>query len=575
MSDGSELGVDIGALSARLRFNPEDGCIWLEGERMVLLHQAALAALRKELIDTLGLEAARGIFTRMGHVGGAVDAALARRAKPGEDILTTFMAGPRLHAIEGIVSVDPIGHEFDPDTSFHAGEWIWRNSVEVEAHLANYGLSHEPVCWAAIGYASAYTSGFMGRPILYREVECRGAGASHCRIVGKPAELWEEDVRDDLHLGFDLADLDELASGDWYGAAPEAEDEWWRRDRMVGASPAFVSTMQLVGKVAPTDAPVLIVGEIGVGRKSCARALHRLSARARQPIATFNCSSVAGAALDVELFGIEKGAPGGSAVASRQGRIERANGGTLFLEDIHCLDLGAQAKLLRVLQTGEVERVGGSQPRPVKVRLIASANDRLHDAVAAGGFREDLYYKLTAFPIRIAPLRERRADIPLLIKHFVTVFAARHCKKVSGVSQSAVGYLLTHDFPGNVAELESMIERAVILAAPDAPLDVAHLGHSLDETSPRFFGVSRAGMLVPGGTSNAAAAQGAATLDHLLDTGFELDAFENDIILRAVERAEGNLSAAARALGMTRPQLAYRYKKAQESCAPGAGDRTP
>jgi len=573
MSERSELGVDIGALSARLRFNPEDGCIWLEGERMVLLHQAALATLRKELIDTLGMEAARGIFTRMGHVGGAVDAALARRATPGEDILTTFMAGPRLHAIEGIVSVDPIAHEFDPDTSFHAGEWIWRNSVEVEAHLGTYGLSREPVCWAAIGYASAYTSGFMGRPILYREVECRGTGASHCRIVGKPAELWEEEVRDDLHLGFDLSDVADLASDDWYSVTTEIEQDPWLRDRMVGASPAFVSTMQLVGRVAPTDVPVLIVGEIGVGKKSCARALHKLSARARQPISSFNCSSVAGSVLDIELFGIEKGAPGGSPVASRQGRIERAAGGTIFLEDIHCLDLGAQAKLLRFLQTGEVERVGGSQPRQVKVRLIASANDRLPEAVGAGRFREDLYYKLTAFPIRIAPLRDRRSDIPLLIKHFLTVFAARHGKKVSGVSQSAVGYLLTHDFPGNVAELESMIERAVILAMPGSPLDVAHLDHSLDESSPRFFGMSRTGMLVPNGAGDASAPQNAATLDRLLDTGFELDAFENDIIVRAVARSEGNLSAAARALGMTRPQLAYRYKKAQENCTPVSADR--
>jgi DNA-binding NtrC family response regulator len=559
-----ELGVDIGALSARLRFNPEDGCIWLEGERMMLMHLSAFASFRKELMETVGLETARGMLMRLGYASGAIDGALARRARPEEDLLANFLAGPRLHAIEGMVVVEPIAHTFDPLTNYHAGEWIWRNSAEVEAHLLENGLSLEPVCWSAVGYASGYSSVFMGRPILYKEVECRAKGDAQCRIVGKPVEEWEDTSGDDLNHEWSLA-----GDGD--------ADHWGRivdkpihspdqvEGSMVGASPSFVSMMQMISKVAPTEAPVLLVGEVGVGKKIAARAIHRFSTRSRQPFISFNCSSCSGDALDAELFGQEKGAPGGATI-SRGGRVERANRGTLFLEDVHCLDARAQAKLLRVLQTGEVDRAGGTQPRPVKVRIIASTTPRISVAVRDGSFREDLYYKLNTFPILLVPLREHRSDIPLLTKHFISVFADRHRKEIRGVSQSSVSFLLTYDFPGNVAELESMIERAVILVPSSGILDVSHLSSALDQRSPRFFSVSRNGSLVLGGVeaSGTGTDQGTETLDRLLEGKFHLEGFENDIIVRAVERASGNLSKAARELGMTRPQLAYRIRKIRE-----------
>jgi transcriptional regulator with GAF, ATPase, and Fis domain len=197
---------------------------------------------------------------------------------------------------------------------------------------------------------------------------------------------------------------------------------------------------------------------------------------------------------------------------------------------------------------------------------VASATPRIIAAVRDGSFREDLYYKLNTFPILLAPLREHRSDIPLLAKHFVSIFAGRHGKEIRGVSQSSVSFLLTYDFPGNVAELESMIERAVILVPSSGLLDVSHLSSTLDQRSPRFFSVSRNGSLALGGLDGGGAGsdQGTAALDRLLEGKFHLDAFENDIIVRAVERASGNLSKAARELGMTRPQLAYRVRKIRE-----------
>ena len=527
---------------------------------MVLIHQAALAVLRQESIDVLGMETARGVLTRFGHTSGATDAALARRAKPDADPNETFQAGPRLHAIEGVAASDPIGFVVEPKTGYHVGEWIWRNSVEAEAHLASLGLAAEPVCWMAIGYASAYTSAFMGRPILYREVECRATGAPHCRIVGKPAEEWAAEVRDDLHHGFDLDGSARDTLSEWANVIGEGSSSSWIGDRLVGASPGFVSVTHMIGRVARTDAPLLLVGEPGVGKKSFARVIHKLSGRAAKPLVSFNCAALSGEQLDAELFGFEKGAVA-AAVASRSGRIERANGSTLFLEDVHCLDLRAQTKLLHALQNGEIERVGGTQPRSVNLRLIAATNDRLVDAVRNGGFREDLYYRLAMFPITVPPLRERRTDLPLLIRHFIDMHARRHGRTISGLSDAAVGYLLSYDFPGNIAELESMIERAVILASENGVLDVTTLAASID-AKPHFLGLSERGLLIPLGGSDPRHDDGA--LDRLLASDFDLESFERQLIDRAVAQADGNLSRAAKQLGLTRAQLAYRYRRGQD-----------
>ena len=546
---------------------PEDGCIWLETERMVLIHQTAIASLRRELIDTLGAAVARSILMRFGHTSGATDAALARRAKPGAEAAETFLAGPRLHAIEGIAASDPVAYTLDPTTGFHVGEFIWRNSVEAEAHLATFGVAAEPVCWMAIGYASAYTSAFMGRPILYREVECRATGAPRCRLVGKPAELWPEAVRDDLHQGIDLTDPLFATDEDWTDLVSDKE-AGWSGDRLVGASPGFVSVRTMIDRVARSAAPVLFAGEAGVGKKTCARALHRLSNRAAKPFVAVNCAALAGDQLDAELFGYERGAmPGG---ASRTGKIERAHGGSLLLEDVDCLDMRAQAKILRLLQTGEIDRLGGSQGRGVNVRIIATCAD-MTDAVRQRRFREDLYYRLTMFPILIPPLRERRSDLPLLIRHFLTQFAYRHGKRVSGLSSAGVAYLLTHQFPGNVAELQSMIERAVILVEDGGFLDVTALAAAID-AGPRFLGLSSRGMLEPLGGDHGRDEDTA--LDRLLSDGFSLEHFERTLIERAVTQASGNLSRAAKALGLTRPQLAYRYRRthAEGAATGGKGD---
>ena len=219
---------------------------------------------------------------------------------------------------------------------------------------------------------------------------------------------------------------------------------------------------------------VLFLGETGVGKEIFARMLHRMGRRSEQPFVAVNCAALPENLIEAELFGVVKGAYTG-ATDSRPGRFERAHGGTLFLDEIGTLTLSAQAKLLRALQEGEIERVGDSQTRKVDVRLLAATNVDLKDAVARGTFREDLYFRLTTFPVRIPPLRERRDDIPLLMRHFLHRFSQRHGKTVGSFAPEAVEALLSYAFPGNIRELENMIERGVLLADAGEPIGISHL----------------------------------------------------------------------------------------------------
>ena len=547
------FGVDVEDLSARLRFNPKDAHIWLEGERMILLHLAAFARMRQELVERLGVAAARDMLERIGGVSGTLDAAIARRSMPHAGALESFKAGPRLHAIEGMVVPEVIALEVDPETGMHFGEWIWRHSAEADAHLDCFGKSAEPVCWTLIGYASAYSSAFMGRPILYREVECRAMGGQHCRIVGRPAAMWEDSGPGGSHLAIDLtANEDPPVSLSGRFLPDSASIARTPHDLMAGASAAFSSVMLLLKRYAATDAPILILGEPGVGKKSAGRAVHKLSRRNAKRLSIVNCGAYDEDSLDAELFGRERSL----AEPARPGLMEKASGGTLVLEDVQAMPPRCQAKLLQQMLTGEFVRRGETQPRNSNVRIVACGNDQLMEATKAGRFRQDLYFRLAVCPVHIPPLRERRGDIPVLIWHFLEIFVARYGKPLAGVSMDAVGFLLTHQLPGNVAELESLVERAVILAAEGEAIQVTHLQSPADLHSPTFFKVSQSGQLEPYGRE-----QEPNEFEQILRGTRTLDDVESELISKAVAQCEGNLAKAAKLLGLTRPQLAYRYRK--------------
>jgi transcriptional regulator with GAF, ATPase, and Fis domain len=236
-----------------------------------------------------------------------------------------------------------------------------------------------------------------------------------------------------------------------------------RFEQLIGSSPALEAVLEQVERVAPTNSTVLIQGETGTGKELIARAIHNISSRCGRPFVKLNCAAIPFDLLESELFGHEKGAFTG-AIMQKVGRFELANRGTLFLDEVGDIPGALQPKLLRVLQEQEFERLGGTRTHQVDVRLVAATNRNLVDMVKHNEFRTDLYYRLNVFPIPLPPLRERREDIPALVAHFVEIFGCRMNKQIERIPSETMSALSAHEWPGNIRELQNLIERAVILS---------------------------------------------------------------------------------------------------------------
>ncbi len=562
-------------LMGRLHFSTSDGRIWLDDQRMLLVHAKALGALRKELIEHVGTDAARGFMTRMGYCAGICDAQLARKVRVKASLNDMFVVGPQMHCLEGIGRSEVVRLDIDIERGIHYGEFLWTSSIEDEEHMRHFLVDTEPACWMQTGYASGYSTEFMGQPVLYREVECMSMGHMSCRIVGKLLDDWDEESKKDMRFLVPETTVSRpmpLARQPSVIARPVTATG--ELDNPVGISPGFNAVLHLIKKVAPTQATVLFLGESGVGKEVFARMLHRRSSRHAKPFVALNCAAIPENLIESELFGVERGAFTGAS-QSRPGRFERADGGTLFLDEIGTLSFGAQSKLLRVLQEGEVERVGDSSTRKINVRVIAATNVDLREEVKDGNFREDLFFRLNVFPIRILPLRERREDIPLLMAHFLARFNLRHERQLTGFTQRAVDAMLSYDWPGNVRELENIIERGVILASDGEAIDAPQLFSCGEQFGDQRYAINGEGKLVsvnPASFTVVPADQDdvdrvTRRVNDLLGGGGEasadnvsLDEIETMLLRRAIDAARGNVAAAARSLGITRPQMLYRLK---------------
>ena len=315
---------------------------------------------------------------------------------------------------------------------------------------------------------------------------------------------------------------------------------------MVGRSESMRALWEMVRTIAPTDATVLITGESGTGKELVAKAVHAAGRRARGPFVAVNCAALTESLLASELFGHEKGAFTG-ADKKHEGHFLKADGGTIFLDEIGEMPLSMQVKLLRVIQEREVLSVGGNKAVPVDVRIIAATNRDLAREVAAGTFREDLYYRLNVVTLALPPLRDRADDIPLLAQYFMARFADKNNKKIKGFTPGAMDRLVRYAWPGNVRELENVIERASILL----------LGEHISERDlPERF----------------APARGDALTDALTTDCPTLEDVERAVILKTLKRFGGNKTEAAKALGITRKTLhakLSKYQSAQEDAPEG------
>jgi len=305
--------------------------------------------------------------------------------------------------------------------------------------------------------------------------------------------------------------------------------------QIVYKSQRMAEIINLCGRVAQSKATVLLQGESGTGKELFARLIHNLSPRSQKPMVVVNCGALQETLIESELFGHEKGAFTG-AVQRRIGKCEQADGGTLFLDEVGELSLTLQVKLLRFIQEGEFQRLGGNQVLKADVRIIAATNKDLSKEVASGRFREDLYFRLNVITITIPPLRERKEDIPLLIEHFLSRYSKENHKGIKGLTKEAKSLLLRYNYPGNVRELENIVERAVVIAKGE------YIG--TDEL-PFTLGEPEKGMDV----------------NESLNLKDSLEALEKDLILRALEEAKGNQSKAASKLGISERMLRYKLKR--------------
>jgi DNA-binding NtrC family response regulator len=538
-------------LAEVLDFRPDLGTIRLHDQRVVILSAAAMGLMKKELMDTFGRDVTRRLMLRFGYADGYHDAVNMRERSRWTDPEEGIRAGAVLHTLEGIARVEIVRLDRDGTGRFEA-EIIWHDSYAAQQHLHHYGPSELPVCWSLAGYATGYASACLGEEVYFRETSCLGQGEPRCTVIGRDANSWGADL-EQLRSDFQGAGLAEEVER-LHSAVQQQARELAKRERLlerrerelnllrervnrhaethhfVARSQAMQEVLELAGQVAPLDTTVLVIGESGTGKEFVVKMIHEQSRRATGPFVSVNCAALTETLLESELFGHVRGAFTG-AMRDKPGLFEVASSGTLFLDELGEVAPSVQAKLLRALQEREIRRVGGERTIKVNTRVVAATNRDLRAAVSAGTFREDLYFRLSAFVIPIPPLRDRREDIPVLAHQFVQRASARMDKDVRAISADAMTLLVNYAWPGNVRELEHAVERGVILARSTTV--------SLRELPPEVV-EGRAGL------------RATDTLD--------LKKNEERLIRQAIDKFKGNRKRAASALNIS-PVTLWRKMK--------------
>jgi hypothetical protein len=507
-------------LLSGLAFNPTDGTIRLNGDRIVMQRAAVGVELRRELIRLLGPQETRVFLMRLGYFSGLADARFVRRNWPSLDPGDAFTAGTRLHTFSGVVRVETVYNDFDFRRKRFAGEFIWNDSVEA-AEFVRLGLkAAEPVCWTQLGYASGYASEFLDTPIIYKEVECAAMGHACCRVVGKPAEGWgPDDPQVALFCERVIVRQD--------GAQPVQAGAATARTPAQGLSDLdrriLAPVVDRLESFAPMRLPVLIMGLPGTGRSRAARFLHDACGRRG------DLRQVFGGQVDHDLC---------AEITRRNKGGRRGGAETIMIDGAENIPAEVQAHFVRAVEEGVV--AGGP-------RILALAG---FDPVAAGGeasaIPPDLWYALSALTVRMPALAERE-DKSALAAAVMPVLAARMGLPPRPIDQRAAEAFDSADWPGNLSQMRAVLGALLAAGRGDEPVLPAEIATELLRT--------RHHMSPP----SAPRSDVRALLDRIFDEGgMSLQDFERSAYAAAVDRAGGNLSAAARLLGLTRPQLAYR-----------------
>jgi transcriptional regulator with PAS, ATPase and Fis domain len=525
-------------MSELVELDPEHGEIRFAGKRALLFDAVAMGLLRRQLVDMFGLTVARALLTRFGFAHGYRMAEAMISAFPWDNLDEQRKAGGVIHTLAGHIRLMP--NSEDP---LSPGGATLLESYEAEQHLLHLGLADAPVCWTLCGIASGYLSRTDGARVFALEDRCIGKGDAACHVRAQTAEQWGAAITE--HLPFFQGEaldetLHQLATEirraerrlrDRKRALSRAQVEVDEPGGILARSPAMQAVLDLAKRAARVDATVLITGESGAGKERIARLLHDESARASGPFLAVNCGAISDTLLESELFGHVRGAFTG-ATHDRAGLFEAASRGTLFLDEVGEIPAAMQPKLLRVLQMGEIRRVGESHVRKVDVRVLAATNRELPEEVRSGRFRKDLYYRLKVIELHVPPLRDRREDI-LPLARLMLVDASRRMKRpLVSLTPRAADQLVRYDWPGNVRELENAMERAVALAR-GARIELSDLPEDIRRTLPA---PAAAGRVRP------------------------LEEVEREYILSALALNEGNQTRTAAELGIA-PVTLYRKLK--------------
>lgn len=502
-------------LLSSLVFNPADGVIRLNGDRIVTQRASVGTELRRELIGLLGPEEARVFLLRLGYLSGQSDARFVRETWPKLDAGDAFTAGTRLHTFSGVVRVETVFNDFDLRRKRFAAEFRWHESVEAAA-FRGAQPAHEPVCWTQIGYASGYASAFFDTLILYKELSCAAQGHSHCRVVGKPADAWGSQDPDVILFRERIVTPARTTPAAKGTAQPEngAQD----LDSLI-----LAPVQADLERFGPAPFPVLVTGEAGTGRSRAAHALHRLSGA---PDGTIR-----------HVFGAEVDRPLCEAIA-RGGKVGRRNAvaETILIDSVEEIPATMQRPLARAIEQGA--STGGP-------RVVALSRER--PTTDAEPLLRELWDSLAVLVVRMPPLAKRAGALADVARAMLPHLAARMGSATPVLDDGAARAIEDAPWPGNLRQMRNVLAAALAErrgGAIDGALIERHLRRS------RLAG-SGIGMSAPPGVG--------PMLDGLLaEKSFSLPAFEDALYREAVERAGGNLSAAARSLGLSRAQLAYR-----------------